>query len=177
MDSANWAQLFCTAAQDPSRDCGPQQPPPPPIAHPKQGGQCLVVNASTGFPCAGGWSDSCPVILGSCSDPTSNWAWAGIAGDERTLSNTSPGYAGSVLNIDCDSCTAGTLAKVSSNRGYASAVVFSGGQLQAQACPGMCLSGLSSAPRTRPCKAGEPFSGAQVILVPCGSSDANGWSV
>ena len=176
MDSANWAQLFCTASLNPTVDCGPQMPPAPKKASPKQQGKCLVAN-STSFPCPGGWKDSCPVSLGSCSDITADWVWRSMDGGEATLSNDSPAYVGSVLNIDCNACTSGTLVKVSNNEGYASGIVYSQGQLQSSHCPGMCLSGVSLAQRNTPCKAGEFFENSQVILVPCTSPDANGWTV
>jgi len=177
MDSANWAQLFCTASQDPEKDCGPQMPPPPAKAFPTQGGRCLVANSSS-FPCAGGWKDSCPVALGDCSDPTNSWIWKPLSGNLSTLSNdATAGYAGSVLNVDCSNCSPGTLVKVTSNPGYASGISLShDGHFLIDQCPGMCLSGTSSIARNPPCKGGEFFLENQVILVPCTSPDAGGWS-
>jgi hypothetical protein len=179
MDSANFAQLFCTAALDPSRDCGPQQPPAPTKVNPKQGDLCLIANATV-FPCPGGWNKSCPVLLGSCDDSTASWLLQSLGGGQKTLSNSdaqNPAYAGSVLNIDCNSCAAGTLVKVSNEEKYASSIALSaGGQLQAPLCPGMCLSGTSQLARKVPCKAGEFYENNQVILVPCSSADADGWS-
>ena len=176
MDSVNWAQLFCTSALDPSRDCGPQMPPAPTRIVPKQGGACLIANATI-FPCAGGWGDSCPITLGSCSDVTANWVLQDISDGQSTLSNAAPDYVGSVLNIDCNKCDAGTLVKVTSKQSYAIAVVAANNQLQATQCPGMCLSGTSSLPRQTPCKAGEYFASNQIILVPCSSADADGWTM
>ena len=179
LDSVNWAQLFCSAGMDPEADCGPQLPPPPPPptpANPKQGGLCLIANSSN-FPCAGGWADSCPVTLGSCSDPTASWVWAAVAGG-RTLQNAAPGRgAGAVVNIDCDDCAVGTLAKISSRADYAQPLAMNGGTLQAASCPGMCLSGTTSAARREPCKGGEWSAPAQVVLVPCSDASAQGWTV
>lgn len=187
MDSANWAQLFCAAGMDPEVDCGPQLPPPPPPpvpANPKQGGQCLVANG-TAFPCAGGWADSCPVTLGSCGDATAHWVWAPVAGGGRTLQSAAPAGlgAGAVVNVDCvamrgvGSCTAGTLVKITSRTDYSAPLVLSGGTLQASSCPGMCLSGTTSAARLAPCKAGEWAAPSQVVLVPCSDPTAQGWTV
>lgn len=182
MDSANWAQLFCTSSQDPSKDCGPQLPPPPQLIHPKQGGRCLISNA-TNFPCVGGWNESCPITLGDCSDPTgSTWAWATMGGGKGvTLTNTLPAYAGSVINVDCNSCTPGTLVKVIDRGSYANALTWSssgGGVMQVDLCPGMCLSGTTTIPRNTPCKAGEWYqSSTQVVLVKCSDPDASGWTV
>ena len=187
MDSVNWAQKFCAAGMDPSADCGPQLPPPPPPpvqAYPKQNGRCLVANSSV-YPCAGGWAESCPVLLGDCADATASWAWAPAAGAAggSTLTNLAPAppYAGnSALNIDCNDCSAGTLVKVTQRLDYADAVAFSaagGGTLQAVECPGMCLSGAASAPPPRsPCKAGEWTAPQQVVLVPCSDASAGGWT-
>ena len=183
MDSANWAQLFCTAALDPSKDCGPQLPPPPPVPvpiHPQQGGKCLVSNASA-FPCAGGWGDSCPILLGSCSDATYAWAWApmGTDGSAVTLTNTAPNYAGSVANIDCNACEAGTLAKITNRADYANALHYDSarGTIEVGVCPGLCLSGTSAVPQRQPCKGGEWTSPQQIVLVQCTDPSAEGWTI
>jgi hypothetical protein len=181
MDSVNWAQLFCTPGLDPSKDCGPQLPPPPQLIHPKQGGRCLISNATT-FPCVGGWNESCPITLGDCADPTaSTWAWATMGGGGRTLTNTLPTYAGTVINVDCNACTPGTLTKVIDRGSYANALTWNssgGGVLQVDLCPGMCLSGTTTIPRNTPCKAGEWYQAAtQVVLVECSDPDAMGWTV
>ena len=190
MDSANWAMLFCTSALNATRDCGPLLPPPPPppdVAHPKQKGACLISNASA-FPCAGGWANSCPVTLGSCSDPTAAWAWTKVAGGGVTLTSLSgvAGYsAGTVINVDCEavrggasSCDTGTLVKLTRRTEYAAALVPGpGGTLGAAQCPGMCLSGAAGLKREAPCKAGEYSAPEQVVLVPCkDAAAAGGWT-
>lgn len=172
-DCANWAQLFCTSALDPSKDCGPQQAPPPQRIQPKQNGRCLISNASV-FPCAGGWADSCPITLGDCQDPTASWSWLGFSDKDSTLTNLGPHYAGTVTNIDCNSCDAGTIVKVSSRSQYANGLTFSQGKLLANECPGMCLSGVAETHKP-PCKAGEWSVPTAVALVPCTDAAAAGW--
>ena len=183
MDSANWAQLFCTPALNSSAQCGPQLPPPtpPPVpVHPRQGGRCLIGNSST-YPCAGGWAESCPIALGDCSDATATWAWAPAAGAGATLTNLAPAYLGnSVINIDCNNCAPGTLAKVTTRLGYADALVYDAqaGVMRVPQCPGMCLSGAPGAPpQTPPCKGGEYTAPQQVVLASCTDAAAGGWSV
>jgi hypothetical protein len=61
-----------------------------------------------------------------------------MGGGQITLSNSdaqNPAYAGSALNVDCNSCAAGTLVKVSNEEHYASSVTLSSGQLQSDALP------------------------------------------
>ena len=181
MDSHNWAQLFCTADLDPSKDCGPQlpvPPPPPTPAAPKQNGRCLITNAT--FPCPGGWAETCPILLGDCSDATASWAWVPnpTNASQRTLSNTGPAYAGSgsVLNIDCSSCATGTILKITKRADYASPFSYAAGTLTTPACPGMCVSGTAATQRP-PCKSGEWTSPVQAVLVPCTDPLAQGWTM
>jgi len=183
MDSVNWAQLFCTSDLNATRDCGPQHapPPPPPVAvSVAQGGACLVANASV-FPCAGGWAESCPLLLGSCGDATSAWTLLALPGGGSTLSSLAPGYVGnSVLNVDCNACAAGTRAKVTTRSDYANAVLLDaarGTLAVPTTCPGMCLSGTTSAPRTPPCKDGEWVVPTQLALVECSDAAAAGWAI
>ena len=178
-DSHNFAQLFCTRGR---ADCGPTHPPTPPpptVVKITQGGKCLVANASV-FPCAGGWADSCPLVLGDCSDPTAVWDLDNATG--ALLSNADPRYAGSVNNVDCNHCSAGTILKVTNNAAYASVFAVVGDQLQIAECAGMCASGTWAGKRDPPCGGapGKPTEWTlpmQLAIVECASEDAAGWAI
>ena len=171
LDSVNWAQLFCVDPSSPL--CGPTLTPTPPLVHLTQGGACLVANAS-GFPCAGGHGNSCPLTLGSCADPTSAWAF-----DGDLLKSLARGYENTAMNIDCDSCAVGALAKVA-DASFARELSFdvATGTLQVSQCPGMCLSGGPGIERNAPCEGGEWWlPNAEVALVACSDAAAGGWAV
>jgi hypothetical protein len=180
-DCANWAQLFCVPGLDPSADCGPTLPPPPPPpkrVYPAQNGRCLVANASN-FPCVGGYNDSCPLLLGDCGDATNQWASIAIPGGS-TLSNLAPGYDGTSLNVDCDSCADGTIVKITNAAKYATAVAFSAsgsGTLQFPQCPGKCLSGTTAEQRLKTCGPGTEWTvPQQLAVVDCSDASAGGWT-
>ena len=73
-NSISWAQLFCVQGAE---NCGPTLPPPPPpptlVRYRHDSGLCLSTNASSVFPCAGGWGTTCPTFLASCALPQSTW--------------------------------------------------------------------------------------------------------
>lgn len=184
-DSANFAQLFCT---DPTSGlCGPTIPPPPPPPKPVHytqagaPGLCLLVNNSAAgggaaYPCPGGHADACPIALGDCSAPGA--VWSAPASWPAPLSSLA--FAGTVTNVDCDSCALGTVVKQTNNLGYASPLALdaAAGTLAVPACPGMCVSALATAgPRVPPCEGGEPWLPAsQLALVSCGDAAAGGWA-
>ena len=165
-DSHNFAQLFCTPGR---ADCGPTHPPAAPTVALAQHGACLTTNAS--FPCAGGHADSCPLALGACSDPMAAWTLQGSG----TLGNAK--LPGSVTNVDCDACAAGSVLKVTSDAQYNDGVALdtTAGELRSLKCPGFCLSG-TTAQRNPPCEGGEWTAPAQVALVACGTPEAGGWT-
>lgn len=184
-DSANFAQLFCT---DPASGlCGPTIPPPPPPptpVHYSQAGApglCLLVNntsagGGTAFPCPGGHSDACPIALGDCDSPAA--VWSAPASWPAPLSSLA--FAGTVTNVDCNHCAAGTVVKQTNDLGYASQLALdaAAGTLSVTACPGMCVTALAaSGPRVPPCQSGEPWlPTTQLALVPCGDAAAGGWA-
>jgi hypothetical protein len=184
-DSSNFAQLFCT---DPSSGlCGPTIPPPPPpptpVHYTQAGapGLCLLVNntsagGGSAFPCPGGHSDACPLVLGDCATPSA--VWDAPAAWPATLTNAA--FKGSVANIDCNACAPGTLVKQTSDGSYASQLALdaAAGTLGVVECPGMCVSALPAAGRrVPPCENGEPWVPAsQLALVACGNAAAGGWA-
>ena len=156
----------------------PPIPPPPPVRL-RNGGACVAPLNGT-FPAwqspFGGLS---PLALGPCAGAAAEWS---LAGDSRV---TSAAWPAAALNIDCDACTAGAVAKMLADtgaaaRGATGGLVFSpagGGSLQIVGCAGMCLSNGGAGAR-RPCgSAAEPWAPTQLHVVPCASPDAGGWSV
>jgi hypothetical protein len=159
----------------------PQPPPPPPVRL-HNGGACMEpLNGS--FPAwkspFGGLS---PLVLGSCSSAASQWR---LAGDSLVTS----AEWDADLNIDCDACSEGAVAKLLGRSGGGTdnvvgkatgGLAFSpdnGGQLQVVGCTSMCLSN-GGAGAQKPCGvAGEPWTPTQLHLVPCTSPDSGGWSV
>lgn len=169
-DSATFAQLFCVEGQ---ADCGPTTPPPAPpapVVQYQHGSRCLVTNAST-FPCPGGWSSSCPLFLGSCSDPSSRWIERADGSLESQL------HAGNCANIDCNSCNAHTVAKAIACES-AAPLEWRGSSLAVTSCAegNMCLDDGSTGAPNPPCKSGEQFLATQVTLASCAIAAAQGWT-
>lgn len=150
--------------------------PPPPAVRLRVGGACMMPLNGT-FPAwqspFGGLS---PLALGPCASAAAEWR---LTGDARVTSVAWPAD----LNIDCDACTAGSVAKLMGQRADSAGkatggLVFSpasGGQLQIAGCGGMCLSNGGAGAR-KPCgEAAEPWAPTQLHVVPCASPDAGGW--
>jgi hypothetical protein len=150
----------------------PCLPPPTPHSrvHYRYGGMCLVTNAS--FPCQSGAKNSCPVFLDDCTLPESLWD----DGNGVSLTNLGVLSQPNVVNVDCDSCAVGSLAKLITGSGSAASLTFSAalGQLT-YACGGvtLCLNG-GQGDATKPC-GGESFLNSQIKVTRCSSGDASGW--
>ena len=153
----------------------PCLPPPTPHSrvHFRYGGLCLVTN--TTFPCGSGAKNSCPIFLGDCTLPEASWD----DGDGVSLTNLGVVSQPNVVNVDCDSCAVGSLAKLITGSGSAASLTFSaaaGGQLS-YACnnlpEGLCLNG-GQGTAIPPC-GGESFLAVQIKVAPCSSGDASGW--
>ena len=174
-DSGTWAQRFCTGAA--GETCGPMLPPPPPpptrvsYALPRSSSaqrQCLATNA-TGFPCPGGWANSCPLFLAPCGAPSAQW----LERSDGLLESVA--WPGTCLDRDCNSCAARTALKaLACGGGNGAPVAFAGGQLRLSACVGSCVSDGSSG-HTPVCKAGEQMAGAQLTVESCSAPATSGW--
>lgn len=138
----------------------PPPPPPPPVRFVNDAGACLVPSGP--FPCwSGGYLNGsiCPVIAGSCSDNSSLWAYK-----DGTLSSSE--YYPAAVNVDCNECEPGRVAKLYSLGGSsivynekAQQLVFTGG-----GCGVMCLTTGSTGAQP-PCGGGsEPWLDTQVRL-------------
>lgn len=166
-DSCGWAQRFCQPGQT---GCGPTIPPSPVAVRYQWGSQCLVTNSS--FPCPTGRAQSCPLFLGSCSDPTAVWlqpANGPLINGDSSIS--------ACVNLDCDNCAPGTVAKAlecSASPGNTFTFSASAGTLAFDQCSGMCLDNGDGAP-VPPCYAGEAYLQSQVKLAACGGPTTTGW--
>lgn len=135
----------------------PPLPPPPPSRYTQQVSypvydtdtnevlgfrsttQCLIANGS--YPCwrqpPSNWS-VCALTVGSCEDPT---AWWSVENGGLVSFN----YSGAAINIDCDQCGEGRVAKMFSAGTSGLHFNASSGQIQVTSCPanatfpGMCL--------------------------------------
>jgi hypothetical protein len=127
------------------------------------GGQCLVTNST--FPCPGGTGNSCPIFLGSCTDPSSIWDdSSGVLENELN----SP----SQVNIDCNSETPHTVAKLLQAGG--NGIAFADGQLAWQGTS-MCLN-AGQGPLIPPCNGGEGHALLQIQVDACTSPTTQGWT-
>jgi hypothetical protein len=149
----------------------PPAPPPPPVKL-TNGGRCLTANGT--WPCwAGGpnktpWH-ACPLTAGDCADPTAEWSLE----SSGFVSHAVPSAG---INIDCNACKAGTVAKMFD--AGASGLAFNGttGQIEVTGCPGWCLTNGVSPGANAPCGGGtEPWGPTQIHLAPCTSPDTMGW--
>ena len=129
----------------------------------ENGGQCLITNST--FPCSGGASNSCPVFLGDCSDPSS--VWDDSQGVLQNVLN-----APSQINIDCNSETPHTVAKLLQAGG--NGIAFFNGQLTWQGTA-LCLNG-GQGPLIPPCNSGEPHADFQIQIDDCTSVTTMGWT-
>lgn len=134
-----------------------------------QNGQCLITNSSN-FPCAGGAGNSCPLFLGSCSDPSAVWN-----DDGGVLSNVFLGPQ-TAVNVDCDNCADTTVTKLLDVASPSPIAFNYAGQL-VYTCPSgasMCLNGGQTKP-TPPCNGQEPYLATQVQVYDCSSPTTQGW--
>ena len=162
-DSATWVQQFCVPGQ---AGCGPTLPPPspPPVrarySSATAPSRCIATNAS--FPCPGGWGNSCPLYLDDCAAPTATWL---ERADGLIESVALPGQC---MNIDCNSCSAHTVAKVI-QCASASAIAWDATtmRLGIVTCGGSCLDDGSSGAPTPPCKDSEFFLSQQLAVAAC----------
>jgi hypothetical protein len=84
-------------------------------------------------------------------------------------------HAGAVINVDCGSCDAHTVAKAIAIASDATPIAFAAGQLHVSSCSDACLNG-GEGPATPPCKDGEEFlPNAQTQLESCASPSTQGW--
>lgn len=159
----------------------PPPPPQPPVVVRFRFGagetSCLSTNESAAFPCPGGWANSCPVFLADCALPQSRWIEDPATG---FLLNAAAGAGtGAVysINIDCDQCSAGRVAKALQGSGSDGTVQphFVGGQLVIASCPAFCLDGGQGA-AVPTCEPGEATSAAQVVVAACTSPATQGWT-
>jgi hypothetical protein len=155
------------------------------------------------LPGPGGAGNSCPVFLGSCSDPTSVWD-----DSQGVLANVRYG-PDSAINIDCDSGAPHAVAKCLDVPGGSGNPITcelagaclpllaswhaalmpqlllllvpvssaNGGQLVYAVNSGatMCLNG-GQGPVTPPCNSQEPFIEAQVNIDDCSAPTTSGWA-
>jgi hypothetical protein len=171
-DSATFAQLFCVSGQE---NCGPTTPPTPitNVQYQLVGDSNRCLGTNTTFPCPGGWNSSCPVFITQCTDTSSFW----IEYDDMSGKIESKLHQGICLNIDCNSCSEHTVAKII-DCGSASGISFLSNEnsLHVSSCNGMCLDYGNSGNPNPPCKAGEEYIQTQITLSSCSNTaSTNVW--
>jgi len=132
-------------------------------------GACLVSNV-TSFPC---WDISCPVWMGDCRDEGSLWTFEGGA-----LSLFPAAVGPTVVNVDCNACEEGTLAKVL--QGSGSPALFNltdNGQLVYTNCAGAALCLNTGGGAARPACGGDPPFSGQLTVDKCGEAGTVGWAL
>ena len=143
----------------------------------------MAENASwpcyTGSPQPGdGPFSLCPLVAAPCTAPGAAWTLG--QGHSFTAARVA---ADAVINVDCNTCTPGTHAKLISSATCprcASALSYnaSEGAVHVDACPGMCLSNALVGGAAASCAGDEPWVGTQVHLVPCAQAQgAAGWQL
>lgn len=136
----------------------PPPPPPPPVRFINAAGACLVPSGP--YPCwTGGYGNGsvCPVVAGSCSDNSSLW---GLDGGILT----SHEYYPAAINVDCNKCTPGRVAKLYSLGGSSLAYNATSKQIAftSSGCSTMCLTAGAGGAQP-PCGGGEePWMADQV---------------
>lgn len=142
--------------------------------HYQSSGLCLSTNATAAYPCPGGWGNSCPAFLADCTQPQSVWLETPTALVNEALQSLVGGDVG--INIDCDRCEGGRVAKVTPVAGdNGVAPNFADGQFLVQGCAGLCLDG-GQGPAVPTCEPGEATAAAQVQLAPCTDASTQGWA-
>ena len=155
----------------------PPPPQPPVVVRLHKGALCLSTNESSAFPCPGGWANSCPVFVDDCALPQSRWLEDPATG---FLLNAAAGAGQGVaysVNVDCDSCSAGRVAKALQGSGSDGNVQprFVAGRLEIAGCPDFCLDG-GQGPAAPTCEPGEATAAAQITVVACSAAAASGWT-
>lgn len=152
----------------------PPPPPPPPVRLVNGKGLCLVPSGP--FPC---WNASagfsvCPLVAGSCGANDSLWHV-----DATSATITSALYAPAPINVDCDSCHEGSVAKLISSGAFGLVMNVTAGQIRLTACAStpMCLTTGMSSGATPPCSGGgEPWFPTQIHVAPCSNASlTTGW--
>jgi hypothetical protein len=154
---------------------------PPPLAHiVNAGGSCLGIPQGESFPC---WTGGvgpfslCPLVVSPCSDSTAAVVFEVPPGQGGLIAESVAGNP--VINVDCDTCTQGTHAKLLIGDNYASGLAFvgaNGGQIQVVSCPGMCLTNGTAGGAKPSCAGSEPWTDSMVHLDLCTSESTFGWS-
>lgn len=159
----------------------PPPPPPPPVKFINPNGQCLTTSGP--YPCyeqSQGW-ELCPLIASTsnCNNASYSPLWSYEDSSAKLLSNFSTGAA---VNIDCNSCDTGTVAKLFSDGASGLKYNKTSKQFIVTGCGtnpnSMCLSTGLVGGANKPCGGGgEPYLDTQIHLVPCNSSDSIGWTM
>ena len=170
-DSCNWPQLVCTDGTDPM--CGPTRSalsPPPKL---RNGGKCLIIANASSFPCSGsGDAESCPVVMGDCTEPSSQWLFDPRSRALLSATVKSSGGRPVGINVDCDQSHPHTLVKALASSFTSVAVagdtlsVFGGAA---------CLNTGQGAARPLCGPSTERWLPNQIQLVPCSDPSAHGW--
>lgn len=131
----------------------------------------MVANGT--FPCwIGGGSYNfhlCPLVVGDCALPSALWG----VGEGVISSDLGPGLG---INIDCDTCTTGTPAKLLNGSSSRLEYNSTAQQIHVTSCPGMCLTVGGVGGTRAPCGGGtEPWTPEQIHVAPCNSSTTMGW--
>ena len=150
-------------------------------------GSCMSIAPNATFPCwsggnaPGGGFHLCPLLAGdtACSSAASLWTEGAFG--EGTLGALAVA-PDAVLNVDCNGCARGTHAKLikTSNCGNCASLLSynqATSTIGVPSCPGMCLSNGIALGANASCAGTEPWSPAQVHLVPCEQAQgSSGWT-
>lgn len=116
----------------------------------------------------------CPLVAGNCSGDDALWVIDAALG---TL--TSYLYGPAPLDIDCDSCNEGSVAKLISSGPFNVRLNAASGQLFLPSCASStpkCLTTGVLAGATPPCGGGgEPWFPTQVHVLRCSNASTVGW--
>ena len=157
-------------------------PPPPPATFVNAAGSCMGQPDGQAWPCYTGSAEPggqlfhlCPLVAASCDGPAAVWS----AGDAPGTLFALGAGADATINIDCDTCAAGTHAKIIADGdcGCAAALAYDAalGQLAVTACQGMCLTNGTAPGARASCAGSEPYSPTQLHLAPCTDASTRGW--
>ena len=118
----------------------------------------------------------CPLVASSCDGPAAVWS----SGDSPNSFYALGAGPDATINLDCDTCTAGTHAKIISDAdcGCSAALTFdaAAGQLRVDACAGMCLTDGAVAGALPSCAGNETVVPMQLHLARCDGPGTTGWS-
>eukprot|EP01052_Picozoa_sp_SAG31_P004413 SAG31_NODE_182_length_21094_cov_4.426721_18_plen_318_part_00 len=205
-DSMTWAAPFCTANEQKAGDCGPTgdalgpwvppapAPPGPPARYFWTDGRCLATNNTDINNCPNppptSTGPACPVFLStSCSSQNSVWTVTSDSKDAGRGTSLVNSRSGAALNIDANSCSAGSIVhtyhtgneiefqNISVNGGaWHTVLKFMTGMPSRSACGGLgrCLNDGSGTAKS-PSRKAEPVVAGQVKLASCIDASATGW--